>query len=181
VPANSPSTTTTTATTTTQTTTSTASTTTTGVQPPSCRWYEKQPFRFSFCYAQNSAVAAVEDSADPSTQVCTAPCAAHTDCTSCGQSLGCNWCPGERTCIPGDMFAYQAAEGQCTSRTPVTDKHRCPVQCSLLTSCRGCFEHAHCGWCLEAHTGAGVCSEGDYAGSMHGARFSTEIYTRGCH
>ena len=176
---------------------------------PQCGWYEKHPFRFRFCYADTSAVADVQQATMPSdggggvggdddiltngddvinivsakaaaVATCSEPCMARDDCNTCVHTMGCIWCPGEQTCVPNDMFAFQHAEGQCTSRSPITDQHRCPVDCSKMSSCSSCFEHAHCGWCLDSTTGIGKCSEGDYGGSMDGTSqcFQSSLFSQ---
>ena len=128
-----------------------------------CHWYQKLPFRYSFCFStRESAVAQVDTTPSAS---CPASCSVHDSCNTCSSSPGCMWCQGEQICIPEEMFAFHATEGQCTQLTPPKDNEVCPKSCSKFQSCASCFENPHCGWCLDKNTGQGTCQNGDFDGS----------------
>lgn len=128
-----------------------------------CRWYpQHNGFRYSFCYSPSvSAVTAVDQTSKGD---CKKLCQDYKSCESCGGAPGCTWCQGEQQCIPLEMFAYQAAEGQCTQISPPEGNAACPTRCESLTSCSACFKAAQCGWCMS-ETGDGHCVVGDHSGA----------------
>ena len=100
----------------------------------------------------------------------TDPCAANTDCTSCGTSSDrCGWCADSSSCHGGSSHGRatnrvaprigSGTRGLCSSTGPSgTGPSSDP--CSAYSDCTSCADSAGCGFCEDDNT----CRSGDENG-----------------